>query len=728
MFWNKFLSMAVIASSALCFSCSYDDDDVWNAINDQEERIAALERWQETTNSNIAALQAIVNGNDFIKSVTPVTENGQTIGYTISFLRQGDMTIYHGTKGNKGDQGDKGDKGDKGDAGVTPVISVTAGEDGRWYWTLNGELLKDANDNPVCASGKDGQDGENGANGTAAPTPQLKTGSELGSGYVSDAVYLSIDGGATWTRVSGKDGQDGADGADGADGSNGSNGDNVFNPYNPIVDNGESWQFNLANGNVINVPKYRILQLKWKYGTYSSTYNNITDGECEVDAGKEIVLHYTLLDDDNQTISWAAFDDDNKKITIKEYENSLFIPSITIGHSITIIFSVTYKDNQTIFFKAKFKAKLSSEDDVVIYATENKELSMALAEVLGLTLETDGNLRIPIDVATSVRRLILEKKGLKSLVGIEKFNNLGVLNCSDNSITELISEELPKSLCSLFVSNNQISNLDLSGLDNLVTLYCANNPIKDMNLDGLTALEDLICDNVFTQHNTRTYLSNERKLDLTCLINLKSLSCNNNNLTELIVTNCSLLERLRCSGNKLKTVDLSSNPKLRYFEAWDNSIETIDLTKNPLLEHLDVAYGNLTSIDLSKNKELCSLAINGHKLKILNLTCNEKLSYINCSDNEIKVLSVNHLNLQSLYCHGNNISILDISKQENLQYLYCGNQNNDKEMILVVNDNQMSLWENNWKNNWLNRNVKISDTMMSNSNGGGSHFGNGGVY
>ena len=47
-------------------SCQYDDAEVWDAINNQEERIANLEEWQKTTNDNIAALQAIVNGsNDY---------------------------------------------------------------------------------------------------------------------------------------------------------------------------------------------------------------------------------------------------------------------------------------------------------------------------------------------------------------------------------------------------------------------------------------------------------------------------------------------------------------------------------------------------------------------------------------------------------------------------------------------------------------------------------------
>lgn len=87
-----FYAMMCIVS--LCLSgCGYDDNKVWNAINDQEERIAALEEWQKTANENIAALQAIVNGNDYITSVEEIKDGDEVIGYTINFYRQGEVNM-----------------------------------------------------------------------------------------------------------------------------------------------------------------------------------------------------------------------------------------------------------------------------------------------------------------------------------------------------------------------------------------------------------------------------------------------------------------------------------------------------------------------------------------------------------------------------------------------------------------------------------------------------------
>ena len=212
--------LATVAIALCTFSLpacdDYDDTELWNTLNDHESRLEALEQWQAEVNNNIAALQELLNTNDMITSVTPVTMGDETVGYTISFLHSSPITIYNGTQGEQGE------------AGETPQIGLTQGDDGNWYWTLNGELMTDADGNPIRANGEDGQDGEDGEDGadgedgsdgsqgpagTPAPTPQIMLGSSITSGTIAtddgakdpNAWYLSVDNGATWHRVSGKD-------------------------------------------------------------------------------------------------------------------------------------------------------------------------------------------------------------------------------------------------------------------------------------------------------------------------------------------------------------------------------------------------------------------------------------------------------------------------------------------------------------------------------------------
>ncbi len=215
-------TLAAVAMMLLPAACAddYDDSALWDKVNDHEERIAALEKWQEQTNQSIAAMQELLNTTDMITGVSAVSEGGQTVGYTITFLHSDPITIYNGAKGADGEDGADGQ---------TPQIGLAQAEDGNWYWTLNGETLTDADGNPIRANGMDGADGADGEDGatgpegpqgndgTSAPTPKILLGSSITSGTIktdngqkdTDAWYLSVDGGATWYRVSGADGTNG---------------------------------------------------------------------------------------------------------------------------------------------------------------------------------------------------------------------------------------------------------------------------------------------------------------------------------------------------------------------------------------------------------------------------------------------------------------------------------------------------------------------------------------
>lgn len=239
--------LLVIFAAFVLAGC-YDDDKLWNAVNEQEQRIEALESWQKVVNNNIEALQTLVSGKHYITAVIPVTLKGETVGYTISFNDHDPITIYNG---EKGEQGDKGDKGDQGPAGSTPVISIVQQPDGNWYWTLNGELIKDAEGNSIRANGQNGADGQPGQ---SAPVPLLKTGQQLlydnpGGTWTPDAVYLSVDNGNTWKQVSGRNGVDGSDG------------DSMFTSVD-YTSKRDYVIFTLANGSRIEVLKAKITMLE----------------------------------------------------------------------------------------------------------------------------------------------------------------------------------------------------------------------------------------------------------------------------------------------------------------------------------------------------------------------------------------------------------------------------------------------------------------------------------
>ena len=238
---RHFLSMAVAALAFTACSDDYDDTELWNKVNDHEDRIEALETWQGQMNNNIAALQELINTTDYITTVTPVLENGEEVGYTIAFLHSDPITIYHGEKGDKGDQGEQGEQGPQGPQGEpgedgsdgsdgsdgdTPVIGVKA-DDGIYYWTVNGEWLLNDNQEKMPVTGEKGDD---------AIAPQVRINKE------TNMWEISTDGGANWTSTEVE-----------------ATGDSFFEEVD--ASNEDYVTFTLADGTTFNVPKYQDTML-----------------------------------------------------------------------------------------------------------------------------------------------------------------------------------------------------------------------------------------------------------------------------------------------------------------------------------------------------------------------------------------------------------------------------------------------------------------------------------
>ena len=156
---KKIVTLLIFGLMSLASCTEYDEVAMWNKNEDMGSRLAALERLCDRMNTNIASLQRIVEAlqaNDYVTGVAPVVENGETIGYTISFSRSGPVTIYHGKDGQ---------------SGATPVIGVKQDTDGLYYWTLDGEWLEDRRGDRVVAQGPAGRSAyelavENGYRGT----------------------------------------------------------------------------------------------------------------------------------------------------------------------------------------------------------------------------------------------------------------------------------------------------------------------------------------------------------------------------------------------------------------------------------------------------------------------------------------------------------------------------------------------------------------------------------
>lgn len=263
----QFLGIAALAGFTLLpiSSCSddYDDSEIKDRLDKVEDKVTELEEWCSTVNNEIASLKRLITAlenNDYVTGVETL-ENG----YKITFSKSGSITIHNGKDGadgedgkdgytpiigvdkysdglyywtiqvedgktvwltdadgdmirTTGDDGKDGEDGEDGNDGLTPHI----GKNGNWWIGTT--------DTGIKARGETGNDGltpyvggngnwwigdidtgvkAQGETGNDAPTPMIKTGADLGNGYIRDAVYLSVDNGENWIEISGDKGEQG---------------------------------------------------------------------------------------------------------------------------------------------------------------------------------------------------------------------------------------------------------------------------------------------------------------------------------------------------------------------------------------------------------------------------------------------------------------------------------------------------------------------------------------
>ena len=160
------LCTALVLSLSAC-----QHDDIWDKMNDHEQRLEKLEEQCRELNSNIEAMQIIlqsVQQNDYVTEVVKIVEGGVEVGYSITFSKSGTITIFHGKECD------------------APIIGIKKDNDGSYYWTSNGEWLTDEEGNKISATAADSEGDY--------ITPQFK---------VIDGVwYVSYDNGSSWSNLS----------------------------------------------------------------------------------------------------------------------------------------------------------------------------------------------------------------------------------------------------------------------------------------------------------------------------------------------------------------------------------------------------------------------------------------------------------------------------------------------------------------------------------------------
>lgn len=146
----------VLLLSLIAVSCT-DLSSIYGRIDDLEARVNKLEDLMKNARTRIEALQGLIDAEAGKKSIVEYVE--KPYGYDLIMSDGSTLSLMNGRNGK------------------TPNVSVKE-MNGTLYWTIDGELMRDAQGQPVRAKAEDGK------------MPQLQ--------IVGDFWQISTDDGATW--------------------------------------------------------------------------------------------------------------------------------------------------------------------------------------------------------------------------------------------------------------------------------------------------------------------------------------------------------------------------------------------------------------------------------------------------------------------------------------------------------------------------------------------------
>lgn len=193
--------------------------------------------------------------------------------------------------------------------------------------------------------------------------------------------------------------------------------------------------------------------------------------------------------------------------------------------------------------------------------------------------------------------------------------------------------------------------------------------------------------------------------------NLKSLSCENNQLLGIDISNNPELTSLDVSHNKLQNLDVSGNPELIELYCSYNQLTSLNVSDNPELKDLYCMSNQLTYIDVSRNLALKRLSCGNNHLTNLNVSKNVALTYLECADNQLASLDVSeNSDLDKLTCLGNQLTSLDVSYNPLLTWLLC-----EKNQLtsLYMNYNPNLLYLRCYSNQLTSIDIRNCDNLVN---------------
>lgn len=132
--------------------------------------------------------------------------------------------------------------------------------------------------------------------------------------------------------------------------------------------------------------------------------------------------------------------------------------------------------------------------------------------------------------------------------------------------------------------------------------------------------------------------------------------CNNNYISEIILTELTDINTLDLSFNLLNSIDVSDNTSLFSLNLNTNFLSSINVDSNILLNTLAIRANLLSALDVSTLIDLESLQLNNNNITSLDIDSNTVLKFLEIHNNSIPSVDLsNNPLLQMVRVEGNNM-------------------------------------------------------------------------
>ncbi|MBO7281001.1 MAG: ribosomal protein L7/L12 [Bacteroidaceae bacterium] len=303
---------------------------------------------------------------------------------------------------------------------------------------------------------------------------------------------------------------------------------------------------------------------------------------------------------------------------------------------------------------------------------------------------------------------------IKSLKNLDAWMpKLTLIDVSDNELTELDLTGFAE-LKQVYANNNRLADIKVRGENKIYWLEVSNNSLSSVPVDAMPKLSHLKCANnsidiIYPNVNTE----------------LNYLDCSNNYLTELVLDKMTNLTTLKCSYNKFTNGNfkIPANANLQTFEAAGalGDIEEIDLSSstnirivnvanNPSLKRLKLAATTSRLEELiANNCALTKIYNGGNNFSLFNYDSQYKPKSTMAWLKEVNVANNPNMNLTVVYNYANyqRLRAIDVTGCNTLAvYLHGTNINYLTRLCAGVPQRtsgykvEIKVFSNNWYKRW----------------------------